>query len=114
MNNIKLTSYSSGAGWACKINPKDLINPVISPENLFTAGIILEDNNINKARVDVISCAVFSDKTMCNVILDCCDALHDQVKEYGWKSLIIQPDVTYQRRWLESGERYDQPQLINS
>ena len=24
MNNIKLTSYSSGAGWACKINPKDL------------------------------------------------------------------------------------------
>ena len=44
---------------------------------------------------------------MCNVILDCCDALHDQVKEYGWKSLIIQPDVTYQRRWLESGERYE-------
>ena len=24
MKNIKLTSYSSGAGWACKINPKDL------------------------------------------------------------------------------------------
>ena len=24
MENIKLTSYSSGAGWACKINPKDL------------------------------------------------------------------------------------------
>ena len=24
MSNIKLTSYSSGAGWACKINPKDL------------------------------------------------------------------------------------------
>ena len=24
MTNIKLTSYSSGAGWACKINPKDL------------------------------------------------------------------------------------------
>ena len=24
MNNIKLTSYSSGAGWAWKINPKDL------------------------------------------------------------------------------------------
>ena len=24
MDNIKLTSYSSGAGWACKINPKDL------------------------------------------------------------------------------------------
>ena len=24
INNIKLTSYSSGAGWACKINPKDL------------------------------------------------------------------------------------------
>ena len=24
MTNIKLTSYSSGAGWACKINPEDL------------------------------------------------------------------------------------------
>ena len=24
MTDIKLTSYSSGAGWACKINPKDL------------------------------------------------------------------------------------------
>ena len=42
MSNIKLTSYSSGAGWACKINPEDL-------------GKILENLGLKNSETDSIS-----------------------------------------------------------
>ena len=42
MTNIKLTSYSSGAGWACKINPTDL-GKILTKLN---ENNILLDNNV--------------------------------------------------------------------
>lgn len=41
MTDIKLTSYSSGAGWACKINPKDLGEIL---EKLGKTELILKNN----------------------------------------------------------------------
>ncbi|MBT4880374.1 MAG: hypothetical protein HON43_05325 [Alphaproteobacteria bacterium] len=42
-----------------------------------------------------------------NCIFEIVDGIVETVQDHGCIGLIIKPRVTYQRRWLEDGRRYE-------